>query len=135
MKYLYVLLACIANLILATAPMAAEPAPPAGGETFTLYEFAGSGKALGMLDEQLQKDPRFKEMGCERANAGKSKHAPKYVCKQNNGRAYELFMSGVNSGVRMNSTAGACPTGCVYTRCPPPSGPYKCCSTSTWQPC
>lgn len=135
MKNLFTLLACLVGLALAPAAMAAEPAPAVGGESFTLYEFVGSSKALGPLDEQLQKDPRFKELGCERTNAGKNKQAPKYLCKQNNGRAYELFMSGVKGGVKLNSSAAACPTGCVFTRCPPPSGPYKCCNTTTWQPC
>lgn len=135
LKRLFALLACAAGFALTANAIAAEPAPATGSESFTLYQFAGSSKALGMLDEQIQKDPRFKELGCERTNAGKSKQAPKYVCKQNTGRAYELFMSGVKSGIKMNSSATACPTGCVFTRCPPPSGPYKCCNTSNWQPC
>lgn len=29
----------------------------------------------------------------------------------------------------------ACPTGCALMNCPPPSGPIKCCNTTTLQPC
>ena len=34
-----------------------------------------------------------------------------------------------------DSSEPGCPTGCVLMACPPPSGPVKCCNTTTYQPC
>lgn len=117
---------------------AAEVAPVTGTpskEAFTLYEYHGAGEALGQVMKYVESDPRFKELGCERTSTGKSGRASRYLCKQNTGATYEFFLSGLRKEVQLNSSSGVCPTGCYLIRCPPPSGPYKCCNPTTYQPC
>lgn len=115
---------------------AAEGNAASGNETaFTIYQFKGSSKALSTLDKKIRADERFKQQGCEKITPSRAKNTPSYVCKQNDANTLSLFGSGVQSGVELNSTMAVCPTGCLYLRCPPPSGPYKCCNTTTFQPC
>jgi len=33
------------------------------------------------------------------------------------------------------TSEAACPTGCYFMRCPPPSGPYVCCKIPGYYPC
>ena len=126
----------MSGALLGPLSSAAEEKPASGGDpAFTLYQFKGSAKSLSTLDKKIQADERFKQLGCEKITSPRDKRAPKYFCKQNDATTQSLFSGGVQSGVELNSTLGVCPTGCLYTRCPPPSGPYKCCNTTTWQPC
>ncbi len=37
-------------------------------------------------------------------------------------------MEGASMPETASATAPTCPTNCVYARCPPPSGPYACCT-------
>ncbi|MEW5787985.1 MAG: hypothetical protein AB1899_09045 [Pseudomonadota bacterium] len=136
MKSLRTLLCLAAMALTACLANAADPAPAAaeGQEAFTLYRFSGPNETLKMLDEQLRKDPRFSELGCERTNQT-SKGAPRYKCKQNDGRTYEFFMSNMQPTTQLKSSSGNCPAGCVFTRCPPNAGPWICCKVPNYIPC
>jgi hypothetical protein len=116
----------------ATKTIAAEEKSQAiGQETYTLYQFKGRSKAVALLNKRIKADSRFKEQGCEDIG----KHESRYVCKKNDANTQILFQASVTSGVQLDALTTACPTGCVYTHCPPPSGPYRCCNTTTYQPC
>ncbi len=119
----------------ASAAHAADLAPATSQEAFTLYQFSGSSEALKMMDEQLRKDPRFSELGCEQTNKAKRKSAPRYLCNQNDGRTYEFFMSNLKTGVQLKSSSGACPAGCTLMKCPPNIGPIACCKFPPYRIC
>lgn len=118
-------------LVASLAHAAEEKAPPEGQETFTLYQYQAGSKALAQLHKQIQGDSRFKEQGCEAIG----KRAPRYICKKNDAATQALFAAGVSKTVQLNASTAACPTGCSFMRCPPPAGPWKCCSQTTYKPC
>lgn len=135
MKSLRTLL-CLAVATFATClANAADPVPAAGSESFTLYQFSGTSEAVKLMDAQLRKDPRFAELGCEQTNSTKGKTAPRYLCKQNDGRTYEFFMSNVQPGTQLKSSSGACKAGCYLMHCPPNAGPIICCKVPGYLPC
>lgn len=134
MKSLFTLSLLLTSLF-ATAIASAEETTPPTSTAFTLYQYSGSSKTLNRMDKKLREDPRFKELGCEQTNAGKKSRTPQYLCRQNDGQTRALFMTGVQPGVNLQSTEGVCPTGCYLMRCPPPSGPYACCSIPGYMPC
>lgn len=118
-------------LFASSAYAADEKLRPEGQETYTLYKYKATSKTLKQLDKQTRADSRFKEQGCEAIG----KQAPRYFCKKNDATTQALFAAGISKDVSLDASMAACPTGCSYMRCPPPVGPYKCCSQTTYKPC
>lgn len=115
-----------------SAYAAEEKARSEGQETYTLYKFKASSKAIvEQLDKRMRGDSRFKDQGCESI----SKKSPRYVCKKNDATTQALFATGVSNDAILDTRTAACPAGCGFMRCPPPTGPYKCCNQTTYQPC
>lgn len=120
----------LSMFMLASSALSAD-VKPRPEESYTLYQYKASPKAIELLDKQLRLDSRFKEQGCEAIG----KRAPRYVCKKNDAATQDMFAAGVGKDVRLNTVMAVCPAGCQYMRCPPPLGPYACCNQTTFMPC
>jgi hypothetical protein len=114
-------------------PAAMDSAPMAG----VVIKMKGASKTVRALVANLEKEDIYKDAFCS-GKASKSGKSAKISCAKADG-ALLTYLAANASGVHWSISAGKklsaasiCPSGCVYTSCPPPSGPDACCKrTST----
>lgn len=110
-------------------------------DTGVSIKLNGPAKDIAALAADLEKDAVYNKAGCSSAPGKKSKTRAAIKCAKPDSALMEFLTKNAPAGVSWSISAAAgepvaaCPSGCVLTNCPPPSGPIKCCNTTTFQPC